>query len=256
MVVTTCSSPRLRGHGAPTALGRVRSAGEEQGLPSLRPIEVTACAGQYKGSGPPGGRPRLADRDLRRPRCEIDNWRWAGVPFFLRPARDGRGRAHHLDRLREPPKSMFPAGSVSGPRARTISPSTWPMHRSFLSFYGKRRGQDGPRQAEPAVRLERRATSSTCSRPRAPEADAMSGDQTLFTTARGIERLWEVSRACSRTRRRSELYEPGRGAGVHARPHPPQQWRLPFERKCGGAPRCRRHRPLCAGPVNRGRLNA
>ena len=28
--------------------------------------------------------PRLADRDLRRLKLNIDNWRWAGVPFYFR----------------------------------------------------------------------------------------------------------------------------------------------------------------------------
>ena len=38
--------------------------------------------------------------------------------------------------------------------------------------------------------------------------DAMRGDHTLFTTAEGIERLWELSTPLSKTRRRS---------GSHAR---------------------------------------
>jgi glucose-6-phosphate 1-dehydrogenase len=35
--------------------------------------------------------------------------------------------------------------------------------------------------------------------------DAMRGDHTLFTTAEGIERLWEVSTRCWKRRRRCAL---------------------------------------------------
>jgi glucose-6-phosphate 1-dehydrogenase len=33
-------------------------------------------------------------------KCGIDNWRWAGVPFYCRTGKaDGRGPADHLDCL-------------------------------------------------------------------------------------------------------------------------------------------------------------
>ena len=64
-----------------------------------------------------------------------------------------------------------------------------------LSFYGKRPG--------PGMKLEKLrmqfAMHETRARPSALEAyerlihDAMRGDHTLFTTADGIERLWELS---------------------------------------------------------------
>jgi glucose-6-phosphate 1-dehydrogenase len=33
------------------------------------------------------------DRDLRRAEAEIDNWRWAGVPFYLRTGKRLAARA-------------------------------------------------------------------------------------------------------------------------------------------------------------------
>ena len=41
--------------------------------------------------------------------------------------------------------------------------------------------------------------------------DAMRGDHTLFTTAEGIERLWEVSCRCSNLRRRCAPTRRARG---------------------------------------------
>ncbi len=91
-------------------------------------------------------------------RCEIDNWRWAGVPFFLRTGKRMAEGARIISiAFREPPKSMFPPGSGVGAQG--------PDHLTFdladssklsLSFYGKRPGPgDEARQAEPAVRPAR-----------------------------------------------------------------------------------------------------
>ena len=44
-------------------------------------------------------------------RCGIDNWRWAGVPFYLRTGkRMAEGQRIISIAFREAPKSMFPAG--------------------------------------------------------------------------------------------------------------------------------------------------
>src|SRR5690606_38332057 len=45
-------------------------------------------------------------------KVSIDNWRWAGVPFYLRTGkRMGEGQRIISIACREPPKSMFPANS-------------------------------------------------------------------------------------------------------------------------------------------------
>ena len=63
--------------------------------------------------------------------------------------------------------------------------------------------------------------------------DAMRGDHTLFTTADGIERLWEVSQPLlEQPARRSRPYAPGaRGARTRSTSWSRRAaWRLPFER--------------------------
>src|SRR5262249_13651257 len=61
--------------------------------------------------------------------------------------------------------------------------------------------------------------------------DAMRGDHTLFTTAEGIERLWEVSMPLLEAPPPVRLYPPGDWGpkSIHqlVAPH---AWRLPFER--------------------------
>ena len=98
--------------------------------------------------------------------------------------------------FREPPKSMFPEGSgigAHGPDHLTFDLAD--AARTSLSFYGKRPG--------PGMRLDKHslqfAMNDTLQISDVLEAyerlilDAMRGDHTLFTTAEGIERLWEVS---------------------------------------------------------------
>jgi glucose-6-phosphate 1-dehydrogenase len=61
--------------------------------------------------------------------------------------------------------------------------------------------------------------------------DAMRGDHTLFTTAEGIERLWEVSMPLLDNPPPVSLYPPGSWGpkSIHQL-IAPQAWRLPFER--------------------------
>ncbi len=168
-------------------------------------------------------------------RAYIDNWRWAGVPFYLRTGKNmAEGKRIISIAFKEPPKSMFPEDSGVG--------QLGPDHLTFdladeskmsLSFYGKRPG--------PGFRLDKLSMQFSVdevdSAGEVLEAyerlilDATKGDRTLFTTARGVERLWEVS---------SPLLE----NPPPVRPYPkeswgpnqihqliaPHAWRLPFER--------------------------
>ena len=60
--------------------------------------------------------------------------------------------------------------------------------------------------------------------------DAMSGDHTLFTTAEGIERLWEVSQPLLDPPP-VRPYPPGSwGPNAIHQLIAPYAWRLPFER--------------------------
>ncbi len=61
--------------------------------------------------------------------------------------------------------------------------------------------------------------------------DAMRGDRTLFTTAEGIERLWEVSTPLLEAPPPVRLYAPGSWGpkSIHQL-IAPHAWRLPFER--------------------------
>jgi glucose-6-phosphate 1-dehydrogenase len=168
-------------------------------------------------------------------KCSIDNWRWAGVPFFLRTGkRLAEGQRIISIAFREPPKSMFPAGSgvgAEGPDHLTFDLAD--ASKMSLSFYGKRPGP-GLRLEKLSLQFAMHETSLVGDVLEAYERlilDAMRGDRTLFTTAEGIERLWEVSRPLLEAPPPVRLYPPGSWGpkSIHqlVAPH---AWRLPFER--------------------------
>ncbi len=192
--------------------------------------------GQYTGyRSEEGVDPESETETLIALKCKIDNWRWAGVPFFLRTGkRMAEGQRIISIAFREPPKSMFPAGSGVG--------SQGPDHLTFdladaskmsLSFYGKRPGP-GMRLDKLSLQFAMHDTGLIGDVLEAYERlilDAMRGDHTLFTTAEGIERLWEVSTPLLEAPPPVRLYAPGSWGpkSIHqlVAPH---SWRLPFER--------------------------
>jgi glucose-6-phosphate 1-dehydrogenase len=222
----------------PTAL-EPRAISEEKNkvfrsLQPIRPEDVVR--GQYAGyRDEPGVHPESDTETFIALRANIDNWRWAGVPFYLRTGkRMAEGMRIISIAFKEAPRSMFPTGSGIG--------SQGPDHLTFdladeskvsLSFYGKRPG--------PGMRLDKLSMQfSTEDTDRAGDVleayerlilDAMRGDHTLFTTADGIESLWERSEPLLENPPEVKLYPPGTwGPNSIHQLITPHAWRLPFER--------------------------
>ncbi|OIJ26521.1 glucose-6-phosphate dehydrogenase [Nocardioides luteus] len=204
---------------------------------SIQPLDPrNVVRGQYSGYR---GKNEVADdsdtETFIAMKVIIDNWRWAGVPFFLRTGKKLAEGARIISiAFKEPPLTMFPANSGAGTQG--------PDHLTFdladqskmsLSFYGKRPG--------PGMKLEKLsmqfATQETSSSTGVLEAyerlihDAMRGDHTLFTTAEGIETLWEISQPLLDNPPPVRLYAPGSwGPNSIHQLIAPHAWRLPFER--------------------------
>jgi glucose-6-phosphate 1-dehydrogenase len=168
-------------------------------------------------------------------KCYIDNWRWAGIPFYLRTGkRLAEGQRIISIAFREPPKSMFPAGSgvsEQGPDHLTFDLAD--AAKMSLSFYGKRPGP-GMRLDKLSMQFAMHDTGHIGDVLEAYERlilDAMRGDPTLFTTADGIERLWEVSSPLLERHPPVRFYDPGSwGPNAIHQLIAPHAWRLPFER--------------------------
>lgn len=204
---------------------------------SMVPIDpASVVRGQYSGyRGEEGVDPESDVETFIALKCQIDNWRWAGVPFFLRTGkRLAEGQRIISIAFREPPKSMFPPGSgvgAQGPDHLTFDLAD--ASKMSLSFYGKRPGP-GMRLDKLSLQFAMHDTGMVGEVLEAYERlilDAMRGDHTLFTTAEGIERLWEVSTPLLEAPPPVRLYPQGSWGpkSIHqlVAPH---AWRLPFER--------------------------
>jgi glucose-6-phosphate 1-dehydrogenase len=222
----------------PTALAPAPISEEKNKVfRSMLPIDPTKVVrGQYAGyRGETGIDPASETETFIALECRIDNWRWAGVPFYLRTGKKlAEGQRIISIAFREPPKSMFPANSGVGAQG--------PDHLTFdladaskisLSFYGKRPGP-GMRLDKLSLQFAMNDTTLIGDVLEAYERlilDAMRGDHTLFTTADGIERLWEVSAPLLDNPPPVRFYEPGSwGPKAIHQLVAPHAWRLPFER--------------------------
>ncbi len=200
----------------------------------IKPADVVR--GQYRGFRTEEGVSNDSDTEtFIALRCHIDNWRWAGVPFYLRTGkRLAEGQRIISIAFREPPKSMFPAGSgisEQGPDHLTFDLAD--AAKMSLSFYGKRPGP-GMRLDKLSMQFAMHDTGHVGQVLEAYERlilDAMRGDSTLFTTADGIERLWEVSATLLESPPPVRFYDPGSwGPNAIHQLIAPNAWRLPFER--------------------------
>jgi glucose-6-phosphate 1-dehydrogenase len=168
-------------------------------------------------------------------KCRVDNWRWAGVPFYLRTGkRMAEGQRIISIAFREPPRSMFPEDSgvgTQGPDHLTFDLAD--QSKVSLSFYGKRPGP-GMRLAKQSLQFAMHETGQGGDVLEAYERlilDAMRGDHTLFCSADGIERLWEISTRLLENPPPVRIYAPGSwGPQSIYQMIAPHSWRLPFER--------------------------
>ncbi|QXQ16063.1 glucose-6-phosphate dehydrogenase [Skermania piniformis] len=200
----------------------------------LQPHKVVR--GQYRGyRDEPGVSPESDTETFVALECEIDNWRWAGVPFYLRTGKClAEGQRIISIAFREPPKSMFPAGSgvgAHGPDHLTFDLAD--QSKVSLSFYGKRPGP-GMKLDKQSLQFGLTETDTANDVLEAYERlilDAMRGDHTLYNTADGIERLWEVSAPLLDNPPPVRGYDQGSwGPNAIHQLIAPHAWRLPFER--------------------------
>jgi glucose-6-phosphate 1-dehydrogenase len=210
---------------------------------SLQPLDPAhVVRGQYEGYREEEGVDSSSSAEtFVALRCELDNWRWSGVPFYLRTGKRMGESARIISiAFREPPHAMFPEHSRVGrygPDHLTFDLDE--SSRVSLSFYGKRPGM-GMVLEKASMQFSLEETDYRGETVEAYERlirDAMIGDRTLFTTAPGIERLWEVSEPLLQDPPPVKPYPQGSWGpseiGALIAPH---SWRLPFARRWREAP--------------------
>jgi glucose-6-phosphate 1-dehydrogenase len=202
---------------------------------AMRPIDVTKVVrGQYAGyRGEQGVAPESQTETFAALRVDIDNWRWAGVPFYLRSGKSlAQRRQTVVLGLKEPVLRMFPVGAKTREDQRSneividFDDPGWIAVR-FMT-----------KQPGPAMRLrEVEMTfkySDSFHRMHELEGyerlllEAMLGDQSLFTRSDEILRLWEVATPLLENPPPVQSYEPGCW-GPDAVKHliAPHRWYLP-----------------------------
>jgi glucose-6-phosphate 1-dehydrogenase len=202
---------------------------------SMRPLDLAhVVRGQYRGYRSETGVSRQSQTEtFCALRVEVENWRWAGVPFYLRSGKSlGQRRQVVTVTFREPTLRMFPVDEQARRDGRgnqlvvDFDDPGWIAARILAK-------EPGPAMRLGEAEMTFRYSDSFV---HAHELegyerlilDAMLGDQSLFTRADGIERLWEVSMPLIENPPPVELYSPGSwGPDSAHRLIAPHHWYLP-----------------------------
>jgi glucose-6-phosphate 1-dehydrogenase len=128
-------------------------------------------------------------------KLNIDNWRWQGVPFYIRSGKAlARKNSEIVIEFQKPPHLMFEQIEDEDFQANVLSICVQPDEGIHLRFEAK---IPGSIQETQSVVLEFHYQTSFKGRP-LPDAyerlllDALNGDATLFTRSDEIESAWRL----------------------------------------------------------------
>jgi glucose-6-phosphate 1-dehydrogenase len=167
---------------------------------SIKPIDVRhVVRGQYEGYRQENGvAPDSQTETMVAVKAEIDNWRWHGVPFYLRSGKAmGASRQVITLGFHEPPLRMFKAHRKDIPdgRRNEIIIDFADPGSITTKFLAKEPGAEMSLGSEKMVFKygDSFAAANALEGYERLILDAMIGDQSLFTSSDGILRLWEIS---------------------------------------------------------------
>lgn len=125
-------------------------------------------------------------------RLEIDSWRWAGVPFFIRSGKRLPRRVTEIAiQFTQVPLSLFDWKNMAGKAPNTLVLKIQPEEGITLSIGGKKPGPMN--QIEPVKLSFSYADTFGANPPEAYERlllDCMNGDATLFTRSDEVQAAW------------------------------------------------------------------
>ena len=182
---------------------------KQKALSSLRPFAAAdkVVIGQYAGGhGCDSYLQDLQDAGVEKSKtetfvavkCEIDNWRWAGTPFYLRTGKRLAARMSEIAVcFREPPHSIFDglpglAAAAASPQ-NTLVMRLQPREGVTMRLNIKDPGPGGFRLTDAALDMSF-ADSFGGALPDAYERllmDVVRGDQTLFMRDDELEAAWD-----------------------------------------------------------------
>ncbi len=166
-------------------------------LSAIRPIALEdTVRAQYEGyrdsEGVPAGSTTATYAALK---LNIDNWRWQGVPFYLRSGKAlARKVSEVMVEFKCPPHMMFQRESDESFTPNVLSLCIQPDEGIHFKFEAK---VPGSHQETSSVDMEFHYRSSFGDEP-LPDAyerlllDALNGDASLFTRSDEIETAWRL----------------------------------------------------------------
>jgi len=142
----------------------------------------------------PGANPQSNTETFAAVKFFVDNWRWQGVPFYLRTGKRLHRSASVITiQFKEVPHFIFPPETAETMRQNRLIISIQPEMSIRLQVQAKRPGVDMMLNTVDMV-FDYKGTYQT----QAPEAyetlllDVMMGDQTLFMRADQVEEAWDL----------------------------------------------------------------
>ncbi len=141
----------------------------------------------------PGVNPESSTETFAAVRLLVENWRWAGVPFYLRT---GKRLANNVTEImvhfKRTPQALFAGMETGSFGPNMVSLRIQPDEGISVSFGAKRPGT--PMSTVP-VKANFSYAEAFGSTPVAYETlilDAMRGDATLFTRRDEVESEWKI----------------------------------------------------------------
>lgn len=163
-------------------------------------------------------------------RLEVENWRWAGVPFYIRA---GKSMPHTVTEVRivfkRPPRLGFAPRHARGPEANALvlridpkpgarlrlqakHPDTFDIRNIHLDMDFESEGGEGPTPYEELLNA------------------AMLGDRSHFAREDSVEDTWRIMQPALDSPPEVEVYEPGSWGPASADRLPARQggWQEPW----------------------------
>ena len=165
-------------------------------LQAMRPIDpADVVRGQYDGYRAESGvHPESQTETFVAAKLWIDNWRWDGVPFYVRHGKKLPERNTEIAvYLRQAPDVLFRELEIEHIPSNHLTIRVQPDEGISLAFQAK---VPGPGYALQTVRMDfdydRSFMHALAEAYERLLHDAMNGDHTLFTREDGVERAWEI----------------------------------------------------------------
>jgi glucose-6-phosphate 1-dehydrogenase len=169
-------------------------------LRSIRPlwseqVATDTLRGQYrKYRDEPGVAPDSQTATFAAVKLHVDNWRWQGVPFYLRSGKAmSCATTQMVIQFREPPHMMFPNGPRSTHDANRLVIQIQPAEGIQLHFQTK--VPDAGMQlrlTDLGFRFQDKFTEGIPDAYQRLLLDVMQGDASLFSRADEVELAWGI----------------------------------------------------------------